>query len=62
MINLIVPEQCQSCTEFEPQITKRPEKIDIGFNDFCICGDTIIECEYRNRCDAIHNYLKKEND
>lgn len=62
MIKLDVREYCQDCTEFEPQITKRPEKLNIGFIGFCICGDTIIEREYRNRCDAIHNYLKKEND
>ena len=60
MIKLDVHEYCQDCTEFEPRITQRPEKLNIGFSDFCICGDTIIECEYRKRCDAIHNYLKKE--
>lgn len=60
MIKLDVHEYCQDCTEFEPLITQRPEKLYTDFSDFCIYGDTIIECEYRKRCDAIHNYLKKE--
>lgn len=62
MINLIVPEYCQSCTYFEPQVTQRPEKLNIGFSDFCICGDTIIECEYRYHCKAIYEYLEREKD
>ena len=26
MITLIVPDYCQSCTDFEPQVTQRPEQ------------------------------------
>lgn len=41
MIKLDVNEHCQACTVFEPRITQRPEKLNIGFSDFCICGDQL---------------------
>lgn len=59
MINLIVPEYCQSCTDFEPQVTQRPEQIETDNGNF-LFGDTYVECEYRHRCKAIYEYLEKE--
>ena len=60
MITLIVPEYCQSCTDFEPQVTQRPEQVETGYGNLILYGDTYVECEYRNRCKAIYEYLEKE--
>lgn len=66
MITLIVPDYCQSCTDFEPQVTKRvtkrPGLVENGYGDLILCGDTYVECEYRNRCKAIYEYLEKEKN
>ena len=62
MIKLDVDEYCHSCAEFEPAVTERPELTEVGFERFCFCGNTIVECKYRNRCEAIYNYLKEKND
>ncbi len=59
MIKLIISDYCHACTDFEPSVTQRPEKICTDYDDSYFYGDTIVECEYRNRCEAIHNYLKK---
>ena len=56
MINLIVPNCCQSCEEFEPIVTQRPEQIETN------CGDIYVECEHRCRCRTIYEYLKKEKE
>ena len=47
---------------FEPQVTQRPEQIKSNDGDLCFCGDTLVECKYRNRCETIYNYLKKEKN
>lgn len=60
MITLIVPDYCQSCTDFEPQVTQRPEQVETEYGNLIPYGDTYIECEYRNRCKAIYEYLEKE--
>lgn len=62
MITLIVPEYCQSCTDFEPQVTQRPEQLETGYGDIILCGDTYVECEYRHRCKNIYEHLEKEKD
>lgn len=59
MITLIVPEYCQSCTDFEPQVTQRPEQVETGYGNLIFCGDTYVECEYRHRCKAIYEHLEK---
>ena len=62
MIKLNVPEYCQECTDFEPQVTQRPDQAYTSHGELSryVFGDTIVECEYRDRCEAIYNYLKKE--
>lgn len=68
MITLIVPDYCQSCTDFEPQVTQRPMQkdmltdVDTGYGNLILCGDTYVECEYRHRCKAIYEYLEKEKN
>lgn len=59
VIKLIVPDYCHSCTDFEPSVTQRPEELRSSYGDSCLYGDTIVECKYRNRCEAIYDYLKK---
>ena len=62
MIKLDVDEYCHSCAEFEPVVTERPRLIEVSFEHFCFCGNTIVECKHRYRCEAIYNYLKNKND
>lgn len=62
MITLIVPEYCQSCTDFEPQVTQGPEQVETGYGNIVLCGDTYIECEYRRRCKAIYEHLEREKE
>lgn len=38
MITLIVPEYCQSCTDFEPQVTQRPEQVETGYDNLIRCA------------------------
>ena len=62
MIKLIVPYYCQSCADFEPQVTQRPEQVETGNGNRIFCGDTYVECEYRYRCKAIYEYLEKRKN
>lgn len=62
MIKLDVREYCQSCVEFEPRVTQRPEMLNIDFCDFSFYGDTVVECENRYKCEVLYNRLKKENE
>lgn len=59
MIKLIVADYCFDCTDFEPSVTQRPEKLHSDYGDSYLYGDTIVKCQYRNRCEAIYDYLKK---
>ena len=62
MINFNIHKYCQGCVEFEPLVTQRPELLENTFGEYRFCGDTIVECKYRNRCEVIHAYLKREKD
>ena len=59
MIKLDVREYCQSCEDFEPIVTQRPERLLTDCGETFSYGDTIVECRYRRRCEAIYNHLKK---
>ena len=59
MIKLIVPDYCHACIDFEPSVTQRPEELRSSCGNSCFYGDTIVECQYRNRCEAIYHYLEK---
>lgn len=59
MIKLVVSLYCHGCTNFEPSVTQRPEEFCTDSGSSYFCGDTIVQCEYRNRCEAIYDYLKK---
>lgn len=62
MIKLDVREYCQACTNFEPQVTRRPEQLNRDFGGCFVCGDTIVECEHSRHCEALYNYLKRGDD
>lgn len=57
MIKLEVKDYCQSCPGFEALITKNEI-----FHEVCAGHDTIIRCKYRNRCESMVRYLKKEQE
>lgn len=62
MIKLDIQDYCQSCRDFEPDIT-RPEKLifkDYDGNSIMIQSDTIIQCKYAKRCENIRRYLKQQ--
>ena len=62
MIKFNISIYCQNCPDFEPQVTQRPEQIKSNYGGSYFYGDTLVECKYRNRCETIYNYLKKEKN
>lgn len=62
MIKLVVPGYCKYCEDFEPIVTQRPERLLTDCGETFSYGDTIVECRYRRRCEAIYNHLKKEKN
>lgn len=62
MIKLDIQGYCQSCRDFEPDVT-RPEKLiikDYDDNSLTIQTDTIIQCRYAKRCENIRRYLNQK--
>lgn len=59
MIKLDIREYCQSCVGFEPRVAQRPERFNNLSGDFCVLGDTIVECENLRHCEALYNHLKR---
>ena len=62
MIRVDVKEYCESCCDFDADVTK-PEKIEIynidGVRDI-VMSDTIIRCSHSRRCEAIKRYLDRQ--
>lgn len=58
MIKVEVEDYCQSCLDFEPNVT-RPAKFYDGVNEIVEIGDTIIRCEWRKRCAHIVRHIKR---
>lgn len=59
MIRLEVQRYCSDCHDFEPDVTK-PERLyrDDHLN---LCQtDTIVQCRYAKRCEAIKRYLERK--
>lgn len=56
MIRLEVQYYCGDCHDFEPDVTK-PEKYRDTHLNLCQT-DTIIQCKYAKRCEAIKRYLE----
>lgn len=62
-IKLEIQPYCESCCDFEADVTK-PERIS-RFNEeyFITCihqTDTIIKCKYANRCANLVRHLSKK--
>lgn len=58
-IKLEVEDYCQECMDFEADVTA-PVKIQIPGQDDLMLSDTVVRCEYRNRCRAIKRYLERQ--
>ena len=59
MIKLSVEEYCHQCMDFVPDVTE-PERHFIAGSDEIIQSDTIVQCKYRRRCEAIKKYLIRQ--
>lgn len=58
-IKLEVEDYCQECMDFNADVAG-PVKVQISGQDDLILTDTIVRCEYRNRCRAIKRYLERQ--
>ena len=58
MILTVVEEYCQSCMEFDPDVT--PPKRAFSDNMVVMQTDTIIQCKHRKRCETIKRYLEQQ--
>lgn len=56
MIRLDIEGYCQDCPAFEPVANRN---IAHGLDDYCFI-DIRVACENKDRCRAIHAYLKEE--
>ena len=57
MIRINVEEYCHQCLDFEADVTKPVRTVND--NDEHIQTDTIVQCKYRKRCEAIKRYLQQ---
>lgn len=60
MIVLEVQDYCHDCPSFEADV-QRPEKLLTNTNEV-IVGNTVVRCEYRNRCERLKRYLERKVD
>lgn len=58
MIRLEVEGYCQSCLDFEPDVTK-PTRV-IPIDGECFFTNTIVQCTNRKRCAGIRRYLEQQ--
>lgn len=67
-IRLDVQPYCESCCDFEPDVTK-PERetlcvrnpANFSYEDIVVHQtDTIVRCKYTKRCEAIKRYLSQQ--
>ena len=59
MIKIEVEGYCQNCLNFQPDVI-RPERLRMGNDGTPTSGDTIVRCEYRQRCAGIKRYLEHQ--
>lgn len=67
MIRIEVEEYCHACLDFSPDVTKPTREVayihdPLEFlpKETVIQSDTIVQCEYRRRCEAIKKYLIRQ--
>lgn len=58
-IRLEIKDYCHNCLDFEADVTK-PERMYAENDVVGVYGDTIVRCEYRNRCKGIKRYLEQK--
>lgn len=61
MITLDVKDYCASCMDFSPDV-ERPLIIHSSDLGEVVLSNTVVRCEYRERCEAMKRYLEKRND
>lgn len=54
MIKLKVEDYCHDCPMFEAHVTTYTGRTVDG-----LCGNVVINCEYKNACDNIKRYLER---
>lgn len=70
MIKLEVCDYCQKCQSFDPEVISRPETAIITYRYSMddkqtrtkTYGDTVVMCKDRDKCKAIHEYMKGEKN
>lgn len=61
MIKIEVEDYCHECLDFQPDVEK-PVVLYSDTDRYVCIGDTIVRCEYRQRCKAIENHVKNKYD
>lgn len=56
-ITLKVQDYCADCFDFEPNVTK-PQRAYDDNGEVFYQTDTLVECKYAKRCEAIKRYLR----
>lgn len=62
MIRLDIQDYCDSCCDFEPDVTK-PVKSSFAtiLNDVIVVqSDTVVRCAHAKRCECIKRYLSQQ--
>lgn len=59
MIQIDVMDYCDNCLDFEADVEK-PVPLYAGGKEYMTCGNTVIRCENRSRCEKIKKHLKGE--
>lgn len=60
MIKVDVEGYCQACLDFTPDVVKPQRIFAVGNGEPIDLTDTIIQCKYRKRCEAITRYLDRQ--
>lgn len=67
MIRIEVEEYCHACMDFSPDVIKPTREVmyirepsNYEVTTKVIQSDTIVQCEYRRRCEAIKKYLERQ--
>ena len=63
MIRIDVEDYCGACMDFSPDVIRPTrEVVYSGFTPepVILQSDTIVQCEYRKRCEAIKKYLTRQ--
>lgn len=62
MISLNVKDYCKNCPDFEPTFDKETKRRPTECGQTMMCADTVIGCQYLERCKHIMRYLEGRLD